>query len=152
MWRGCFFFKCQTQQTPDKHCRVEKYRGKIKVTEITGTSRGTWSGTGAARPYIFNLRTFRQPCRGINTYNHPRLAVVHYCWRPPLTLTYISAASGWEPTTPVETCHRVKYRKRPRGSGGGGEKNAGTRCRCAEWGHPRETSRGPTRVQRNVSR
>ena len=46
------------------------------MAEITGTSRGSWSDTGAARPYIFNLRTFRQPCRGINTYNHPRLAVL----------------------------------------------------------------------------
>lgn len=93
-----------------------------------GTSRalGQARSRRAARPCIFNLRTFRQPCRarGINTYNHPRRRVLLLeveTAATPLALTYICAPLLARAN--VETCHRVKYRKRP-------EKTS-TRCRCA---------------------
>jgi hypothetical protein len=118
--------------TANKCLDEENIAGKSRWRKLRWRHlASTWPGAGLqardARPCIFNLRTFRQPCRGINTYNHPRrrrVLLLEVLRTTPLALTYISAAP-WLGLDSVETCHRIGHRKRL-------GKNEYERCRCAE--------------------
>lgn len=109
-------------------------------------------GCRAARPCIFNLRTFRQSLAAgsIPTTTPVSLScttILEVESLPLAALTYISASWIELATTttttigaPVETCHRVKYRKRPEKTVVMPIRDADAPRRAGK-ANPRETSR-----------